>query len=321
MKRDWIIRSAAAGVVAAVLIADPAAMFGQSRMRGSRETERRGQTTGSTRASTASAATTESPTTLPDDSRERLDLLVRRNIFLQSRRPARTTRTAEERPPEPRQETRPVVREQPNPGRDFALRGVAVNGDKRTAFLEDMRSKSAIPVNVGDLVAGSRIVAIELDYIEIESRQQQQRSRIEVGQDLTGAKARVVYVPGLERRTGTATIAGQQRRGGDDGGRGRNRGNRGGGFNRGEEAGGPVVGRGNVPGGAPAGAALGIPGGPGGDGGFDGPAIIIAPPDFDFVEPANGQRFDTPPALPVDPSREEALRQRRMRELQGGDDY
>ncbi len=244
------------------------------------------------------------PSTLPTDNKARYDLLVQRNIFLRSRRPQSARPTAVATRPTPRTETTTQPRPLPNPGRDFALRGVAVHGDRRTAFLEDIKNKSAVSVRVGDLVAGSRIVGIELDYIEIEAKEK--RSRITVGQDLTGTTAQVVYVPGLERRSGSATITTLGRSGSDAderGGRNRRGGNANGrgGFGRDQRGGGGAGGgggnefeRGFIEGNAP--AAVPAP-------------VIIAPaPDFDDIQ------------IEQELSREQELRMRRLRELQLQDD-
>jgi len=145
------------------------------------------------------------------------ELLVHRNIFMRNRRPPRPANAVPvESPPH---ETVAPAPPPPPPGLNFALRGIALQGEDRVAFIEDLRTQESRRVTVGDEIADRRIRAIELDYIELAGGEQ--ILRIDVGDDLTGSTARVNFVPGREVRSGAPTVTGVRTGGGDSSRRGR----------------------------------------------------------------------------------------------------
>jgi hypothetical protein len=75
----------------------------------------------------------------------------------------------------------------PPPSREtvLVLRGCANTDGKLTGFLEDSRTNQRVLVHEGDAVAGGRIVAITLDYVEYQSPSGR-RYHVSVGQNLIG---------------------------------------------------------------------------------------------------------------------------------------
>ena len=126
-------------------------------------------------AVTAASAESAAPSAADGDDRawERYEAIVDNNIFLKDRRAPRSA--DDERPGE-----RPVYRVE----RDLLLTGIGRQGDRFTAFVEDLRSGATQRLVTGDDVGDGRNDAIALDhlvYVEGDSR-----LRIEIGQTLAG---------------------------------------------------------------------------------------------------------------------------------------
>ena len=66
----------------------------------------------------------------------------------------------------------------------FVFKGVMQNGDRFTAFLEDVSSKKVIEAAAGDAIAHGRIKNVDLDSIEYEATGKS--LRVQVGQNLMG---------------------------------------------------------------------------------------------------------------------------------------
>ena len=66
----------------------------------------------------------------------------------------------------------------------FVFKGVMQNGDRFTAFLEDVSSKKVIEASAGDAIALGRIKNVDLDSIEYEATGKS--LRVQVGQNLMG---------------------------------------------------------------------------------------------------------------------------------------
>ena len=66
----------------------------------------------------------------------------------------------------------------------FVFKGVMQNGDRFTAFLEDVSTKKVIEAAAGDAIAHGRIKNVDLDSIEYEATGKS--LRVQVGQNLMG---------------------------------------------------------------------------------------------------------------------------------------
>jgi hypothetical protein len=87
--------------------------------------------------------------------------------------------------------TRDTSREGPRrPETAFVLRGCVIEGEERfTASVENVQSGVTTKVTVGENIATGKVVEIGFDYLEYETGGQ--KTRIEVGQNFTGAVASV----------------------------------------------------------------------------------------------------------------------------------
>jgi hypothetical protein len=69
----------------------------------------------------------------------------------------------------------------------LVLHGCASTDGRLTALLEDTETNRRMLVHEGDAIAGGRIMAITLDYLEYQS-QSGRRHHVSVGQNLTGGQ-------------------------------------------------------------------------------------------------------------------------------------
>jgi hypothetical protein len=108
--------------------------------------------------------------------RDRYGVLSERNIFLRDR----GRRRRWEPTSQPAYGTRPAED-------SYVLRGVVFEDDQFHAYVENLSGYSVLKLGVGDTVASGKIAQIEINAIEYELSGR--RTRIEIGQTLTGGQA------------------------------------------------------------------------------------------------------------------------------------
>ena len=104
--------------------------------------------------------------------RDKYSVLSERNIFLRERGRRRSEEPS----------FRPSYTRRAEDG--FVLRGVVAEEGQFHAYVESLSSYSVLKLAIGDAVASGKIASIEMDAIDYE--QGGRRTRIEVGQTLTG---------------------------------------------------------------------------------------------------------------------------------------
>jgi hypothetical protein len=101
---------------------------------------------------------------------DRYEILTEKNIFLRNRPRARSTSRA---PSGPRR-----VEE------TFVLTGIALQEGRHVAFIENSGTRATQRLLPGEAVAGGKVISVELDSLEFESKGR--RFRVAIGRNLLG---------------------------------------------------------------------------------------------------------------------------------------
>lgn len=139
----------------------------------------------------ASLAAEDEPLIPPRDWSD-YRVIVERNIFEPRRRPMRAggqadeTDATEPSATQPTPATQPTLMPEIDPGQHILLVGIGIIGDRPHAILEDRQTGQVSVAQVGQMIAGRQIAAIDLDAIELHQDDQPPR-RIQPGHTLSGA--------------------------------------------------------------------------------------------------------------------------------------
>jgi type II secretory pathway component PulC len=131
-----------------------------------------------------SAADEVQPSAAPErsdavqNSWEKYQIILQRNIFSQQRGPIRRSR--EERP-------RPVITR--NPESYLVLKGIVQENNTFIAFIEDTRTNTAVEYHAGDSVARGVVKNFTLDSIEYQL--DNKATQVTVGHDLEGGQGTI----------------------------------------------------------------------------------------------------------------------------------
>ena len=112
------------------------------------------------------------------NSWEKYQIILQRNIFSQQRGPVRRMR--EDRP-------RPVITR--NPESYLVLKGIVQEDDTFIAFIEDTRTNTALKCHAGDSVARGVVKNFTLDSIEYQLGDQ--TTKVTIGHDLEGGQGTI----------------------------------------------------------------------------------------------------------------------------------
>ncbi|MEJ2701797.1 MAG: hypothetical protein P8Z79_05085 [Sedimentisphaerales bacterium] len=112
------------------------------------------------------------------NSWEKYQIILQRNIFSRQRGPIRRMR--EERP-------RPVVTR--NPESYLVLKGIVQEDDTFIAFIEDTRTNTALKYHAGDSVARGLVKNFTLDSIEYQL--EDKTAQVTIGHDLEGGQGTI----------------------------------------------------------------------------------------------------------------------------------
>ncbi len=126
----------------------------------------------------ASSPVTSDRSATRQNSWEKYQIILQRNIFSQQRGPIRRVR--EERP-------RPVITR--NPESYLVLKGIVQENNTFIAFIEDTRTNTAVEYHAGDSVARGVVKNFTLDSIEYQL--DNKATQVTVGHDLEGGQGTI----------------------------------------------------------------------------------------------------------------------------------
>ncbi|MBW8015262.1 MAG: hypothetical protein FVQ82_03675 [Planctomycetes bacterium] len=128
-----------------------------------------------------------------EKSKESYGVIIQRNIFSKDRSPRRPVRV-DVRPAEPNTVAAPDI------AFVFILRGVAIDSNKKLAFIENQSSGELFLASIGEQVDGMVIKEIKADRVVFDKNQT--KVEIMVGMDMSGV------VPGAAAYTTTSRSLG-----------------------------------------------------------------------------------------------------------------
>lgn len=142
------------------------------------------------------------------------EALVKHNIFVRNRRPTVSLRTPLRPTRTELEETKLAPAPPSKPASFFVIRGLAIQGEERIAFIEDLRDQITHKVKIGDPIADGVLVEINLDDVLFEC--EGELKQIRIGRTLLDVPAQTAYdrpAAVAIRRTSRTRTGDQQRNG------------------------------------------------------------------------------------------------------------